>query len=288
MRRIALLALAILFLAPVLASAPAHAQATRTWVSGVGDDVNPCSRTAPCKTFAGAISKTAANGIINCIDPGGFGAVTITKSITLDCTGTFAGIIVAGTNAINIPTSGLVVNLRGLDIEGAGSGLVGVNITGASTVHIEKCNIFGFQGGAANGISLAPPSAGGRLILDNSHIHTNGNGLSVSGASAFVNATVRNTVIDQNTGSAIAVTSAGNTALVTVDTSLLAFNNTGLGITGTGTIGRIGRSTVTNNTIGVSNSSGTLQSFLNNQISGNVTDGTPITPFPGPGGTALQ
>ena len=74
----------------------AHAQATRTWVSGVGDDANPCSRTAPCKTFAGAISKTASAGIINCIDPGGFGAVTITKSITIDCRNTIAGILVAG------------------------------------------------------------------------------------------------------------------------------------------------------------------------------------------------
>jgi len=74
---------------------PAQAQATRTWVSGVGDDANPCSRTAPCKTFAGAISKTAANGIINCIDPGGFGAVTITKSITIDCKNTQAGILAA-------------------------------------------------------------------------------------------------------------------------------------------------------------------------------------------------
>jgi hypothetical protein len=64
---------------------PAYAQASRTWVSGVGDDANPCSRTAPCKTFAGAISKTAVNGEINCLDPGGFGAVTITKSITIDC-----------------------------------------------------------------------------------------------------------------------------------------------------------------------------------------------------------
>src|SRR6059036_2342289 len=64
----------------------AQAQATRTWVSGVGDDVNPCSRTAPCKTFAGAISKTATGGEIDCLDPGGFGAVTITKSITIDGT----------------------------------------------------------------------------------------------------------------------------------------------------------------------------------------------------------
>src|SRR5678809_384987 len=83
----------------IFASA-AHAQATRTWVSGVGDDANPCSRTAPCKTFAGAISKTAAKGVISVLDPGGFGAVTITKSITLNGDGTLAGILSAGTNGI--------------------------------------------------------------------------------------------------------------------------------------------------------------------------------------------
>src|SRR5690349_21903033 len=87
-------------LAAVLAAAPAHAQATRTWVSGVGDDVNPCSRTAPCKTFAGAISKTAPNGEIDCVDPGGFGAVTITKSITIDCGGVTGGILSPGTNGV--------------------------------------------------------------------------------------------------------------------------------------------------------------------------------------------
>src|SRR3981189_3269586 len=76
----------------------AHAQATRTWVSGVGDDANPCSRTAPCKTFAGAISKTAAGGEIDCLDPGGFGAVTITKSMTIDCTGVAGGILSALSN----------------------------------------------------------------------------------------------------------------------------------------------------------------------------------------------
>src|ERR1700710_466334 len=93
MRRIALLTIATGFLAPLLATAPAHAQATRTWVSGVGDDVNPCSRTAPCKTFAGAISKTAIAGEINCLDPGGFGTITITKSMTLNCTGTLGSIL---------------------------------------------------------------------------------------------------------------------------------------------------------------------------------------------------
>src|SRR5262245_14946929 len=81
-----------------LYAAPAQAQATRTWVSGVGDDVNPCSRTAPCKTFAGAISKTAAGGEISCLDPGGYGAVTITKSMTIDCIGTNGSDLNPGTN----------------------------------------------------------------------------------------------------------------------------------------------------------------------------------------------
>src|SRR6204780_3913897 len=107
--------LGALFLAG-LAIAPAHAQATRTWVSGVGDDANPCSRTAPCKTFAGAISKTAAAGEINVLDPGGFGAVTITKSISIINDGVGeAGVLVSGTNGIAISAAATdKVILRGL------------------------------------------------------------------------------------------------------------------------------------------------------------------------------
>src|ERR1700754_3886433 len=100
MRRIATLAIFLGFLTPMLASAPAHAQASRTWVSGVGDDVNPCSRTAPCKTFAGAISKTAAGGEINCLDPAGYGAVTIVKAMTINCEYTLGSILSSGTNGI--------------------------------------------------------------------------------------------------------------------------------------------------------------------------------------------
>ena len=90
----------------VLYVLPAHAQATRTWVSGVGDDVNPCSRTAPCKTYAGAISKTAAGGEINCLDPGGFGALTITKSISIVCAYTEGGVLAAGTTGFTISIVG--------------------------------------------------------------------------------------------------------------------------------------------------------------------------------------
>src|ERR1700709_1295282 len=98
-KAISAIAAAIAFLF-VLSSAPAQAQATRTWVSGVGDDANPCSRTAPCKTFPGAISKTATFGEINVLDPGGFGAVTIVKSISIRSDHIEAGVLVSGTNGI--------------------------------------------------------------------------------------------------------------------------------------------------------------------------------------------
>src|SRR5579859_3447351 len=135
-----------------LHAAPALAQATRTWVSGVGDDANPCSRTAPCKTFAGAISKTAAGGEINVLDPGGFGAVTITKSISITAIGVEAGVLVSGTN-------GIVVNagpndkvlLEGLDIEGLGTGLSGILINGGGKTTIRKCSIRNFT---QNGVDL--------------------------------------------------------------------------------------------------------------------------------------
>src|SRR3954462_11648712 len=131
-------ALALIALALVL-PATASAQATRTWVSGVGDDVNPCSRTAPCKTFAGAISKTAAGGEINCLDPGGFGGVTITKAITIACEGVTAGVLVSGTNAIIVnagPSD--QVTLRGLDINGAGTGLNGIRFLAGKALIVDN------------------------------------------------------------------------------------------------------------------------------------------------------
>src|SRR5947209_4978278 len=110
----------------VLGGSIAFAQATRTWVSGVGDDANPCSRTAPCKTFAGAISKTAPGGYIDALDPGGFGAVTITKSITLEGGAGHAGVLVSGTNGIVIQGAGISVTLRNLSIESP-VGFAGIN-----------------------------------------------------------------------------------------------------------------------------------------------------------------
>ena len=134
----------ILFLGSV---AVAKAQASRTWVSGVGDDANPCSRTAPCKTFAGAISKTAAGGEIDALDPGGYGAVTITKAITIDGGGNFASVLVRGTNGIVVSAGAFdVVTIRNVAINGIGTGLNGIRFLSGGALHVEKCEIFGFTG----------------------------------------------------------------------------------------------------------------------------------------------
>src|SRR5262249_26769862 len=145
---LSLLATSIILL---MEASPVHAQATRTWLSGVGDDANPCSRTAPCKTFAGAVSKTAAGGEINCTDPGGFGAVTITKSITIDCGGTVGSILAAGTNGVNINAANIVVVLRNLSIQGASTGLIGINAINMLALHLDNVMVMNFNGGSALG-----------------------------------------------------------------------------------------------------------------------------------------
>src|SRR6186713_3722211 len=165
-----LLSIFTLILGSLLFSSESYAQATRTWVSGVGDDVNPCSRTAPCKTFAGAISKTARDGEISVLDPGGFGAVTITKSITINGTpgsgyGSIAassvnGIIVTITDPADTKR---IVRLNWLDINGLGTGLNGIRIVNSanSTVMVENSVIDGFTG---RGIS-DERSQGGKLLV---------------------------------------------------------------------------------------------------------------------------
>jgi hypothetical protein len=171
----------------ITCSSLAHAQATRTWVSGVGDDANPCSRTAPCKTFAGAISKTATGGEINVLDPGGFGGVTITKSITISAEGVEAGVLVSGTNAIivNVPNATDVVVLRGLDIEGLGTGLNGITVITGGTVYVENCTINRFT---QSGINFAPTVANSKLVVTDTIVRNNGT-LPSTGQGVFINPT---------------------------------------------------------------------------------------------------
>jgi hypothetical protein len=279
MRRIALLVSAIGFLIP-LAAAPASAQ-TRTWVSGVGDDLNPCSRTAPCKTFAGAISKTAAAGEINCIDPGGFGAVTITKAITISCEGVTAGVLASAGG------SGIVVNagasdtvyLKGLDIEGVGVGFKGINFVAGGSLFVDTCVIRNF--GAANGLGIAfNPSTSASLTVVNSIVQHNGNGATGGGiqisptGAGVAKANLNNVTVTKNTVGVAAVGSAATTVLQIDNSTISTSVTTGVVASG-GATPRIGRSAITNNAGAAT--SGTVLSYLDNQINGNTPDTIPAT-----------
>jgi hypothetical protein len=203
----------ILLPAVVLAMAAlpssASGQATRTWVSGVGDDANPCSRTAPCKTFAGAISKTANGGEINIIDPGGFGGVTITKSITIRGRGGTAGALVSGTNAIVInATATDKVTIDGLDINGVGianppTSLTGIKVLSAGRVTIVNNEIYKFK----DAVAVVPTSATTRVVMKNNLIHDNGVGVFVGAGNNLITnvvATLRGNLIHDNTCGVVA------------------------------------------------------------------------------------
>src|SRR3954454_8813789 len=176
MRRTILLGSVLGFAIPLLTAVSAQAQ-TRTWVSGVGDDLNPCSRTAPCKTFPGAISKTSAGGEINCLDPNGAGTVTITKSISIVCDYTEGGILASGVNGVivNAP-AGSIVTLKGLDIECFGSGINGIEMINVGvTLHVHKTQIRNCRasGGNGNGLLVANSSGLAQVLVADSYITDN-------------------------------------------------------------------------------------------------------------------
>jgi hypothetical protein len=291
-----------------LATAPAQAQATRTWVSGVGDDANPCSRTAPCKTWPGAISKTATGGEIDALDPGGFGGVTITKSITLDGGGgQVASILVSGSPGATINAAGGVVILRNIRFNGilnSGSpGTIAVNIVSAARVEIENDEIFGFGNAAGQGgIVIAPSSGTVNVGVQNTSVYNSQAGiLSKPTGGATVNLTVQHSYIDNNAGGGIRLdgTGGGTTNAAITDSSsslnngngILAIsgpsnvnvdlmrdviaNNSSSGVQsnnsagGTSTV-TVGSSILSNNVVGAWLIAGTasLLSYHNNQVTG--------------------
>lgn len=309
----ALLALAVSTLGTVAYMDSASAQATRTWVSGVGDDVNPCSRTAPCKTFAGAISKTAASGEINCLDPGGYGTVTVTKSITIDCTGTFGSVLASSTTGVILNGASIDVVLRGLSINGAPVGSPGINgirfLQGASLT-VEDCIIGNFKGASPNGhgilvnntsltvelnvsntvikgngigttgggIQIAPTGSGGaKVVIDNVLATDNTVGIraDTSASTGAVEVSISDTTASQAPFHGF-VAIAGTGAVKMMLDGAVASSNLGEGVrvVGANAVIRMGRSTITNNATGVQTASGgVVQSYGTNQITGNTNDG---------------
>ena len=290
----------------ILYASPAQAQATRTWVSGVGDDVNPCSRTAPCKTFPGAISKTAAGGEIDALDPGGYGTVTITKAITIDGgrgnVGQVASIL-AGTG-----TPGVTVNagasdkvtLRNLDINGVNVGANGINVLAASSLTVENVNIGNFT---TAGINFQPSAHANLFVLKSSLQNCVGGGIISSTTSGLNRLNISNANITQ---SGVAITVGANTDAVVYNSSILnnggggvlanastsqvnialstISNNQAFGVHSTSNaIVRMSQSSVTfNNGIGLlADGGGQILTWSNNWVAGNSPDGGPtgtITP----------
>ena len=300
-------------------AAPASAQATRTWVSGVGDDVNPCSRTAPCKTFAGAISKTAAGGEINCLDPGGFGAVTITKSMTISCPYTEGGALAGGNGiTVNLPAATDVVYLRGLDIFGVNPPSNGVRFISQGSLHIEDTVIRRFNASNSFGISFKPTGAG-RLFVNNVTIAENGSGglgggvtVEPTGAGT-AQVVMQNVRLLNNANVAFrAITIAGNgpagvnglldgitayrttgdgvlllagagapaTSLMVVNSGVAANTGAGLLASGSGATMRVAATNITANGTGVSAvSSSAIRTYGNNRNDGNTADGAFTLPI---------
>jgi hypothetical protein len=286
-------------------------QSIRTWVSGTGDDTNPCSRSQPCSTFSGAISKTAVNGEINCLTPGGFGAVTITKSITIDCHEVFAGANHSATQGVLINYDSFAgtdvrksVRLRNINYQGSDTGTRGVRIIGGSgsagsKVHVQDCLIDGNFGSIGRGIEDTR-SGGGSLLVTNTTIR-NLSGTAISHAppagAARIDVAIDNVRIF-NCLFGVAVGNGGNMVITnsviascvnaglfaegplvasTLHANNVVLNDNGIGIqqTSGGTI-RVGNSEITNST--TNGTSGTVNSYGNNRVAGNagVTTLTPV------------
>jgi len=280
----------------------AHAQATRTWVSGVGDDANPCSRTAPCKTFAGAISKTASPGIINCLDPAGYGAVTITKSIEIDCGYTLGSILHSGVQGIivNALTTDTIV-LRGLSLNGSGTtlGTNGVNIIQAKNVHVYNTNVAKISGNGIQttnstnsinlfienaeilnaggaGVLIASTGSGtARLSVSNSKISSNAKGIEV--ASGNSSAQVTGTVLSFNTSDGFKITPG--TSGGAVDNMSIFSNGNGINVATAGGDVRISRSLIHGNLTNGLTGAGSTHCFGTNVINGNIGNNTCTNPL---------
>jgi len=259
----------------------AHAQATRTWVSGVGDDVNPCSRTAPCKTFAGAISKTAAGGEISVLDPGGFGAVTITKSITINGDGTLAGILSSGTTGIivNAGVNDRVV-IRSVSINGAGTGLNGIRFIAGKELVVLNSTISNVTG---IGIDANLTAANGTLEVRNVVISNAATGIRVNTSAGTIVGVLDNVTLNALTtglqasnganvsfwhssasrnGTGILADGAG--AAVDVEFSNVSFNGTGVNSTNASSIIRLNNSSLYTNGNAIAFAGGGLVSTANN------------------------
>ncbi|MEY2562661.1 MAG: hypothetical protein QOH88_854 [Verrucomicrobiota bacterium] len=256
----------------------ANAQATRTWVSGVGDDVNPCSRTAPCKTFAGAISKTATGGEISVLDPGGFGTLTITKSITVNGDGTLAGVLSASAPQaflVNITTNLTTdkVVIRNVSINGAGTGTDGVRIIDGTEVILDNVTISGLTDA---GVDCAQ-SQSSSLFLHDVRISKAFVGVRTQSTVGTVAGAFRNVAINGMTSHGVEC--VNNTSMVIRNLETTKNGGSGVRSSGAGVDVSVLDSTASGNNIGFDGAAGIIRitncgMFYNNtNLAGSVATG---------------
>jgi hypothetical protein len=309
------IALTLISTAAAVLGIHAAQAAPRTFVSGAGGGA-VCSRAAPCATFQAAHDATDAGGEVNCVDAGDYGAVTITKSITIDCAGTVGAIGAAATTGVTINTAAVVVRLRNLTINGMVTGTVGVRFSNGTALFVENCVIANFNSGAAGegiGIRFAPPAGvTGELYVTDSFISSNGRpadggGIVIqpggtgsarvaiertriqnntygffangTGSTGVIAAQIRDSVASDNAQNGIsAFTSAGaSTTSITFERSSSLLNGaSGILSQGSAAFVLLADSTVMSNVTGLSSvSGGSIFTYQDNQLTGNVTDGAP-------------
>jgi hypothetical protein len=233
---------------------PAAAQAPRTYISGAGDDINPCSVSSYCKTLPGAISKTAAGGEIDVMASGGYGTLTIGKAITVIGVGAEVGIFTISGNAVTIAAGASDdVVLSGLVISGQGKGSTGIRINSARSVTITNSIIKDFHNnGGAAAISIDATAKTNVFISDSTLVNNDVGVIAQSGKTVLDR--VR---IVQNDKSAIR--SVGSGTFIVVNSSIVT-NNAGAGYE--------------------SENGGQILSFRNNALFGNSPDGKPNKVLP--------
>ena len=298
--RRAALRLAVVFAATVFCAAAAQA-IPQTFVSVSGNNANTCDRTAPCRTFAGALTKTDVNGEIIVLDAGEYGTVSITKSVRIIAEGVYAGIGPAVVPGVSVNGAGVVVVLKGLTITGKGNNY-GVLLSSAGpTVSVENCTITSFSRGIyasqgklhvkdtvvrnnSIGISVNP-GGGGEIsaTIEHSQFDNNNNAVSVLESpqlQASAKAVVRDSVASGSVSYGFTV--SGDGAQLTVEGSTVAGGNFGLYAAAGGKL-EVKHSTSANNVIGVYvTDAGTRASVEGSGLYGNSNSGLMVTK----GGTA--
>jgi hypothetical protein len=270
----------------------------RTFVSGLGNDGNPCTRTAPCRIFAQAILGTNAGGEVVVLDSAGYGPITIIKSVSITAPpGVYAGISVFSGDGIDINAGGSdAIILRGLTISNQGSSGNGIVFTAGGTLHVESCVVHGFSSGrgvsfngagnlevkdsiirgSGDAIYVQPSSGTAVAAIDQVRLELCGNGLVLLERSK---GTVRNSVASGSGSGAgfYAISTTGAPVELNIENCVASNNSDGIHAqstsTGVATV-RISNSTLTDNMIGLHNfgSPAVLLSRGNNTVEGNGTD----------------